>query len=252
MDQNACIQKIEELSMNALPSLQTVLFDGWILRFSNGYAKRANSINPIYFSIVKIEKKLNRVEQIYRKENLDVVFKLTSYVHPVDLDKTLSDKGYTFAGLTSVQLLSLDDINVSRSANSIISRRLSDDWYTKCCLLNNVKEQDQPTLRTILENILADVCFVRLVSENQETLACGMAVLEDQYLGLFDIVTNPEFRNKGHGQQLMLTLLQWGKDNGADQAYLQVISDNTPARNLYAKLGFKETYKYWYRIKNHR
>jgi hypothetical protein len=39
---------IEELSMNAWPSIQTVLLDGWILRMSNGYTKRANSVNPLY------------------------------------------------------------------------------------------------------------------------------------------------------------------------------------------------------------
>ncbi|UOQ84929.1 GNAT family N-acetyltransferase [Gracilibacillus salinarum] len=252
MGQNAFIQKIEELSMNALPSFQTVLYDGWVLRFSNGYTKRANSINPLYMSSEKIEKKLNRVEQIYRKQNLNVVYKLTKSVYPHNLDDTLSQKGYISAGLTSVQLLSLDDIAVSRSENAIVSNRLCDDWYTEYCLLNNVKEQDQPNLRIILENILSDVSFVRLVSENQETLACGMAVLEDQYLGLFDVVTNPKFRNKGYGKQLMLTLLQWGKENGAAQAYLQVVSDNTPALNLYATLGFQEAYKYWYRVKSYQ
>jgi len=45
------IQRIEELSMNALPALSTVFLNGWILRFSNGYTRRANSVNPIYPSI---------------------------------------------------------------------------------------------------------------------------------------------------------------------------------------------------------
>ncbi len=35
---------LEELSMNALPSLQTILFDGWVIRFANGYFNRANSM----------------------------------------------------------------------------------------------------------------------------------------------------------------------------------------------------------------
>lgn len=38
----------EELQMNALPSLQTILYDGWVLRFAKGYTNRANSVNPIY------------------------------------------------------------------------------------------------------------------------------------------------------------------------------------------------------------
>ena len=41
------IRTLEELSMNALPALQTMLYGGWVLRFANGYTRRANSINPI-------------------------------------------------------------------------------------------------------------------------------------------------------------------------------------------------------------
>jgi N-acetylglutamate synthase len=34
-----------------------------------------------------------------------------------------------------------------------------------------------------------------------------------------------------------------------DWAYLQVMLDNPVALNLYDSLGFKEIYKYWYRVK---
>lgn len=41
---------IEELSLNHWQPLSTLLYDGWVLRFANGYIKRANSINPIHDS----------------------------------------------------------------------------------------------------------------------------------------------------------------------------------------------------------
>ena len=35
---------IEELTLNAWPPLQTQLYDGWLLGFSGGYTRRANSV----------------------------------------------------------------------------------------------------------------------------------------------------------------------------------------------------------------
>ena len=39
--------RIEETCFNAFPSLQQVLFGNWLLRFSAGLSRRANSANPL-------------------------------------------------------------------------------------------------------------------------------------------------------------------------------------------------------------
>lgn len=44
------ILRFEELALNALPAILTEFYDGWILRYSNGYTFRGNSINPLYKS----------------------------------------------------------------------------------------------------------------------------------------------------------------------------------------------------------
>ena len=41
---------LERLTFRARPSFETVEVDGWILRFTDGYTKRANSVNPHFGS----------------------------------------------------------------------------------------------------------------------------------------------------------------------------------------------------------
>ena len=44
---NTLIKTIEDLSLNAWPSHQIELYDGWILRFSYFYTHRTNSVEQI-------------------------------------------------------------------------------------------------------------------------------------------------------------------------------------------------------------
>ncbi|SFL91974.1 Acetyltransferase (GNAT) family protein [Gracilibacillus orientalis] len=241
------IQEIEELSLNAFPSLQTQHLDGWILRFSNGYAKRANSINPLYDSQEDIQKKIEECERIYREKGLKVIYKLTQQVFPKQLDKILERKGYNVVGVTSVQCLSLEESETHMSDKAVISNQLTDEWFTDFSELNHIDDTDQHTLKQMLKNINTDVCYVRLIN-NSETIACGMGVLEDGWLGLYDIVTSEKHRNKGYGMEIVSSILEWGKNHAAKKAYLQVMLNNKQAINLYTKSGFVEAYRYWYRI----
>jgi ribosomal protein S18 acetylase RimI-like enzyme len=90
--------------------------------------------------------------------------------------------------------------------------------------------------------------FLASLADLGLAVSCGLGVLEDRYCGLFDLVTDPQHRNKGYGTQLVSSLLNWARKQGGRYVYLQVMSLNRPARHLYAKLGFEEMYHYWYRI----
>jgi GNAT superfamily N-acetyltransferase len=88
-----------------------------------------------------------------------------------------------------------------------------------------------------------------MLYDNDRIVACGLGMVERDCIGLYNIVTDKEHRGRGHGEQLLLHLLQWARRNGVVRSYLQVVANNGPARRLYAKLGFRETYTYWYRVK---
>jgi GNAT superfamily N-acetyltransferase len=87
------------------------------------------------------------------------------------------------------------------------------------------------------------------IHQHSEVVACGLGVREGSLVGYFDIVTDPAHRRQGLGSQLMRYLMQWASQRGATHAYLQVVAGNTAALNMYASLGFREIYPYWYRVK---
>jgi ribosomal protein S18 acetylase RimI-like enzyme len=76
----------------------------------------------------------------------------------------------------------------------------------------------------------------------------ALAVRDGPLLGLFDLGVEPALRGRGHGRRLLDGLLRWGIERGARCAYLQVLATN-PAIRLYERTGFREVYRYGYRVR---
>jgi len=242
------IQTIEEISLNAWPSLQQILYDGWILRFANGHTKRANSVNPVYRGTINIYKKIERCEQIYIDKKLQPIFRITPLAHPENLDHILAKAGFEKKNLVSVQVMDLISFQPQAPCSIRFWEDFSLDWLDDFANLSGVSLKEKEALTGILGNIASRKCFAVLLKENQ-VVSCGLGVLENQYIGIFEIVTSKTERRKGYGKELLYNILDWAKHNGAEKAYLQVVVNNIPALNLYSKLGFRELYQYFYRIK---
>lgn len=82
-----------------------------------------------------------------------------------------------------------------------------------------------------------------------EPLATGLAscgAAEPDWVGFRSVVTEPAYRRRGLGRALMAGLVDWGAEQGATTAYLQVLAANTPAVGLYASLDFRTHHTYRY------
>lgn len=237
--------------MNALPALRTVYYDGWVLRFANGFTRRSNSINPLYSSHIDLDEKIDKCERIYRAQGLKVVFKLTDASTPENLESRLIERGYRGApgSPVSIQLLDLDDFAESPAANVERTGECLEEWHEDYVRLNGIDERHSATVMSMHSSLVPRCCYSSIM-RNGSMVACGLAVLEDDYVGLFGIVADSNLRRKGLGRDVTIDLIRWGKENGASKSYLQVVHDNNPAVALYAKLGFKEVYRYWYLAKD--
>lgn len=242
------IRTIEELSMNAWPAMQTMLYDGWVLRSADGYTKRANSIYPLYPSEINLDSKIDFCASFYRTRGLLVIFKMTEASTPADLDSRLDALGYRIDSPTSVQTLELGNGKHEIPNGVDLTFDDTETWHEAFARMNNVSPDRRATHEHILHAIMPDKCYAS-ISMDGNIIGCGLGVLQAGYLGIFDIVIDPDRRGHGHGTHLMQALLAWGKRAGANTSYLQVMCNNQPALRLYEKLGFQEQYQYWYRIK---
>jgi ribosomal protein S18 acetylase RimI-like enzyme len=247
--EHACseIRFLEELSLNALPSLQTLVYDGWLLRFANGCTGRANSVQSLYPGAISLEEKIDHCEHIYASRGMPTLFKLTEASQPPILDEELERRGYWTRPRVSVQTK-----RIARTSSSPPDIRIeaapSDDWLAAFFRIAHVREDRRETIAAMLRNILPATGYASGCVDD-ETVAVGLGVVERGWVGLFDINTAEEHRRQGHAGAVVQALCAWAVSRKAQNAYLQVVTENDPALALYESLGFRKSYTYWYREK---
>jgi len=249
------IRAVEEASLNAWPARQQLVDDGWLIRFNDGYTRRANSVNPIYSSSAgdaELQTRVEKWENFYRTKDRPCIFKVTPLVQPLHLDDFLAERGYRYEAPTGVRIRSLAEplavLAEIPDGNAVVEAGLSHAWLESYTTFSAIPPETLAPMRAILDNIAPACCYVTLRVDGAPA-ACGLGVLEGALFGLYDIVTSPTERGKGYGVHLLHGLLAWAREQGASHAYLAVMDDNAPARRLYDKWGFVEVYKYWYRVK---
>ncbi|WP_446483096.1 GNAT family N-acetyltransferase [Cohnella xylanilytica] len=243
-------ERIEELTLNAWPALRHVHVDGWLVRLSEGYTKRSNSVQALREipDPSDIQDRIAACERVYAEAGLPTIFKLTPFSRPASLDSVLEQLGYAVVEPSHVLVRSLARLPPSSWPGEATGRSAAtDEWLEHVAAWNSYSDKNLATARKLLAEPYPSKRFFALY-RGGEAVACGMGAVERGYVGLYDIVTNPDCRNQGVGEQLLLHILNWARTSGAHSAYLQVVRKNAPANRLYAKLGFEPLYSYWYRV----
>lgn len=248
------VRDIEEMSLNAHPALNTMYYDGWCLRFGDGYTNRANSVNVLGEAALPVEDKVKYCEEVYTKLGLATVFKMTPL--SVGLDSLLEERGYSVVTRTNLMVRDISSINNegfnNKGLKAVVTKGIDEEWQKAYFRLNGLSEKSARVAEKIQGNIVNETLCARVTWDN-EIVACGLGVMEKgyghKYVGLYDIVVAEKHRRKGLGWDICTSLLVQAGRCGVEKAYLQVVADNDRAVKLYQKLGFVDQYQYWYRVK---
>ena len=236
--------RLEDAALNAWPAPRQMIYDGWLLRFAQGYTKRANSINIRFESQLPFKEKIRVCEAIYASENLPLIFRLPDPFASPELKLALADAGYQIFDPTFV--LGREIARCGAFPKEIKMNDMDiEGWIELRAKLTGTPLEHWIVHREILEVILPKKTLMGMVV-NDQPVACGMGVLEGNLLGYFSIYVGERFRRCGYGKMMMWGLTNWGVDRGGRFGYLQVEGDNQPAITLYEKMGFETCYKYLY------
>jgi GNAT superfamily N-acetyltransferase len=236
-------RRIEELTLNSSAPPGQLLYNGWILRLLRGKAKRARSVNAVYASTVPLARKIAYCERLYRDAALPALFRITPFSQPRELDGELERRGFARFDPTAVEYAPIDrGLPAEPDAQPM---ELS-SWVEAVGQLRQSPIAHRSAHLARLQGMPLAMRAVAVKSQGR-ILATGLAIIEDDCVGLFDIITADEARRQGHAKRIVASLLRIGWDLGARHAYLQVQEDNVAARRLYAQFAFEEKYIYWYR-----
>jgi len=241
------LARVEEVGLNALQTLRQLFYDGWLLRVSPGKAKRARSVNAHFGSTLSLAQKIPYCERIYAERGLPILFRITPFLQPRNLETELAARGYEAFETTRVQLTRLDRPPETPTAADVDFVTPTPAAFAEAVgeLQGATPAQRAAYLERMIHTPLTTRAVVALMGERP--VGTGTVMLEDGLAGVFTMGTASDVRARGIATGILATMLGWAWEHGATHAYLQVSADNHRAISVYRKFGFVDAYTYHYR-----
>jgi len=239
------LQKQLELSaFNAWPALEQLEEEGIVYRFANGYTKRANSANVLSLKDWQLPKLVAKIERYYSDRGQTSIIRIPSFVKAIALDQYLERSGYQHTSKSLVMTKTLTENTHTKTLKKLSAQ----DWLSCFVQLSQSELEHHNAHLAILEQIKDEALFA-VLEISGEAVACGIGVIGENGVGLFDLVCAKSCRRKGYAAQLISGIHAWAYEKGVRSSYLQVLASNSAGVGLYQKLDFVEDYYYWYRVK---
>ncbi|HTW50563.1 MAG TPA: GNAT family N-acetyltransferase [Stellaceae bacterium] len=245
----------EEAAINGYPPLKLVVLGDWLLRFSGGARRTANSATLLREPQRPIEGDMEAViataEALYREQGLPPIFRLPSFLDPA-IDAQLAAHGYTAEGDSCIIEGPIDPIIAAAEAfgggDAVrLEPRPADDWFAAMARLQGQQPGFHVFYRQIVGSVALPAAFAALAVDGAP-VALAYGVIHRGMLCFESVVTDTRHRRKGYSRRVLAALGSWAKRQGVGMATLQVEASNTPGRTLYDAIGMTtELHRYHYR-----
>lgn len=226
----------------AWPAETDVGLGGWCARRSGGTIRRVNSLNPLPGANPLDDATIDRTEGFYAGHGQSALVRLLSFAGAASADR-LARRGYRLEGGTTTLRADLRNPEPARGSGTRLWDVPDPGWLAA---RDRIAGSDPAIFASMLGLIQAPKRFAG-VKVDGEIRSIAYAVIVDRLLVLESVATDESCRGRGLARQAVGLLLHWAAAQGVDQAVLQVVADNAPARALYRSLGFDtELFDYFY------
>jgi GNAT superfamily N-acetyltransferase len=242
----ALAAEIEPRAIASWPAREAVRRDDWLLRFTNGFTHRGNSVATLQFRGRNLDSAIDEVEREYRKRALSPMFQVASLVAPPDLECVLVARDYEVVTPTFVLAATPTAMRprLSATADVAIDREPCTE-FVALVVEGSRSEGDGAERIEILSRIAAErICLTAFA--DGRAVACGAATLVEGHVGINLMRTALGHRRKGHALRILSAIARWAEQKGAARTYLGVEIANAPALALYRRAGFALAYSYRY------
>ena len=252
---NSDIRAVEEAKAAAFPGLANEWIGGWLARAGDGITERSNSAVPLGPEAAVQPVPIEAIQDFYARYDLP-----TQLLVPDRIGRTAENLEGEAGPEIIVMFRELDgdffgpntptaapgettQAPFARATFSV-APEASPEWLS----LYNFRGKPLPprTLELLTARIEGTLGFAslhidgELVAVSRGTVTGGG---RRTMLGFSAVEVVPTFRRQGLATYMCQQLLEWGRENGADCAYLDVLRSNAAGRGLYHGLGFAEHHR---------
>lgn len=235
------IAALERIAADHWPAPDTEWLGGWLLRAAAGWTRRANTALPLGDPGMPIKDAVARVGDWYGERGL-----LPGFSVPLPLSRGvgehLRETGWTEEVRVEVRTLALDDWTPSARPD-LPPVRIDPAPSMEALSLVSARRGELPQVALTILGGPSRTGFASLRLDGA-IAAIGRGVVSEGQLGLSLIEVAEHARRRGLGAYMMGALLEWGREQGAGRAYLQVETGNTAAMTMYDRLGFTVHHTY--------
>ncbi len=227
------VDQLARIMARGWPAIESEPLGEWIMRASSGFTKRANSVAAFGDPGVSTDAALDQVLAYYADRDLRPLVNLEA---GGPWEAPLAERGWTpvDGGDTTVLVAQLDR-RWPLDAEADVARDPDDTW-----LAAYVSPGESVDVARQVMGATPTAAHVSLDG------AIARVVVTGEWAGLSALWVPEDQRRRGLARRLVTTSLGWAVEQGADKAYLQVVTGNDPAERLYRTFGFVDHHEYRY------